>query len=100
MRFWIPFQSSIDLRSPASTIFGLTLQGLDALQAADKTKVHTAALEATDMQLSTKFNLLDDNERGLTNVNRRLQQQVVALIFDSERCEACESADKRAINAW
>lgn len=49
----------------------LGLQGLHAIKAAKETKVRMEALKTTEMELSVKVHVSEDDDMGLTDKNRR-----------------------------
>lgn len=78
----------------AGAVFGLPLQVFDLWLAADETEAQTKALEATETELAAKVRLLEDHERGLFDEKSHVENQIVLLTFDKERCPPCESVDK------
>lgn len=99
-----PYQSrchelSIQVPDKAGDAFGLKLQALDELQRADDSKTPITALEATEVEMSTRLRLLEDQKMGLAEDNC-LPNQIVHFSFDKEHCKACESpGNKAATNA-
>lgn len=59
----------IRVHDKAGNVFGLPLQSLKALQTVNGTKVWIVALEATEVEQSTKVYVLEDHERELGDEN-------------------------------
>lgn len=85
---------SIKVPGNAWDVFGLALQGLQALQAVEETRTRIAGLRATKVELSVKVCVLEDPESGVIDEDCPLELQSVVLNADEERRKALEFEGK------